>query len=321
MSDSTGRVRQYLSHDPRPLALLIAAFGLLILPIVSPNDVSIATQALLFGLFAISVDIALGYTGLLTLAPAAFFGIGGYSIAKVVVDYGESFWLGFPVAIIVAAVAALLIGYIPIKQRISTVYFALFTLAFGVIMYDFVYVTTSFTGGSNGLAFISPPTVFGVDLSDLVVYYYFTLVVVAVVAGGLYLLLQSDYGDILHATRQNELRMRYLGYNTDQEKLQIWILSAVVSSIAGAVYVASIGIASPSIMSFALTGEVLIWVVVGGAGTFAGPFLAAFVLTFLEDSLGSLWTEGYLLVLGVLFVAFVFLFPEGIVGRFWDENE
>lgn len=321
MSVSTERMRQYLSHDLRRLALPIAAFGLLILPIVSPTDVSIATQALLFGLFAISVDIALGYTGLLTLAPAAFFGIGGYSIAKVVVDYGESFWLGFPVAIIVAAVAAFLIGYIPIKQRISTVYFALFTLAFGVIMYDFVYVTTSFTGGSNGLAFISPPTVFGIDLGDLVVYYYFTLLVVAVVAGGLYLLLRSDYGDILHATRQNELRMRYLGYDTDQEKLKVWILSAVISSIAGAVYVASIGIASPSIMSFALTGEVLIWVVVGGAGTFIGPFLAAFVLTFLEDSLGSLWAEGYLLILGILFVAFVFLFPEGIVGRFWDENE
>ncbi|WP_247004134.1 branched-chain amino acid ABC transporter permease [Halosolutus gelatinilyticus] len=315
------RVRGYLGHDPRRLVLPIATFGLLVLPIVSPNDVSIATQALLFGLFAISVDIALGYTGLLTLAPAAFFGIGGYSLAKIVVDYGGSFWLGFPVAIVVAAVTALLIGYTPIKQRISMVYFALFTLAFGVIAYDFVYVTTSFTGGSNGLAFISPPTVFGVDLSDLVAYYYFTLLVVAVVAGGLYLLLRSDYGDVLHATRQNELRMRYLGYNTDREKLIVWILSAVVSSIAGAVYVASIGIASPSIMSFALTGEVLIWVVVGGAGTFAGPFFAAFALTFLENSLGSLWAEGYLLVLGILFVAFVFLFPEGIVGRFWDESK
>lgn len=315
------RVRRYLGQDYCRILIPIIAFGFIVLPFASPSNVDIATQALLFGLFAISVDIALGYTGLLTLAPAAFFGIGAYSLAKVVVDYDASFWLGFPVAIIIAAVIALIIGYVPIKRRIGAVYFALFTLAFGVVMYDFTYVTTSFTGGSNGLAFVSPPTVFGINLADTVAYYYFSLLVVAVVASALYLLLRSDYGDILHATRQNELRMRYLGYDTDREKLIAWMLSSVVSAIAGAVYVGTVGIASPSLMSFALTGEVIIWVVVGGTGTLVGPFIAAFALTFIEDSLGSLWTEGYLIVLGTLFVVFIFLFPEGIMGRLWTEND
>ena len=320
MSVNIERIRQYLGRNPRRVALPLAALGFLFLPVISPGNLSIVTRALLFGLFAISVDIALGYTGLLTLAPAAFFGLGAYSLAKVVVSYGGSFWLGFPVAIVVAAVTAFIIGYVPIRRRIGEVYFALFTLAFGVVIHDFTYVTTEFTGGTNGLGFFSPPTVLGVELADTAVYYYFSLLVVTVVAGGLYFLLRSDYGDILHATRQNELRMRYLGYDTDRERLLAWILSGVTSAIAGAAFVGMVGIASPSLMSFELTGEVIIWVVVGGAGTFVGPFVAAMILTLLKDSLGNIWLEGYPILLGLLFVIFVFLLPEGIMGRLQQED-
>lgn len=309
-------LRQYLTDGNNRWIGVLFVLALLVLPMVSQEYfVGIVTKAVIFGLFAISVDIALGYTGLITLAPAAFFGIGAYSVAKVVVDYDASYWLGFPIAIIVAAIVAVLIGYVPIKRRIGEVYFVLFTMAFGVIVYDFTFVTTSFTGGSNGLAYVSPPTLFGVNLAETIPFYYFSLFVVGILVVGLYLLLRSDYGRILHASRQNELRMRYLGYDTDREKLLAWIISATVSSIAGAVYVGTIGVASPSLMEFALTGEVIIWVVVGGAGTFVGPFIAAFVLSLLENYLGSVWAEGYLIVLGVLFVAFIFLLPEGIMGR------
>jgi len=295
-------------------ALFIA--GLLALPLFTESYfLGLVTKAVILGLFAISVDIALGYTGLITLAPAAFFGIGAYSVAKLVVDYEASYWLGFPVAIVLAAVIAFLIGYGPIKRRIGEVYFVLFTMAFGVIVHDFTFVTTSFTGGSNGLAYVAPPTLFGVNLAETVPFYYFSLVFVGIVVLALYLLLRSDYGSILHASRQNELRMRYLGYDTDREKLLAWIISAVVSSLAGAIYVGTIGVASPELMEFALTGEVIIWVVVGGAGTFVGPFIAAFVLTLLEDYLGGVWAEGYLIILGVLFVAFIFLLPQGVMGR------
>ena len=321
MSATADRAREYFGQNLRRVVFLLIGLGFLLLPVISPNDLNIVTRALLYGLFAISVDIALGYTGLLTLAPAAFFGLGAYSLAKVVVSYGGSFWLGFPVAIVVAAVIAFIIGYVPIRRRIGEVYFALFTLAFGVVMYDFTYVTTSFTGGTNGLGYFAPPPVFGVELASTVVYYYFALLVTVAVAGGLYLLLRSDYGDILHATRQNELRMRYLGYDTDRERLLAWILSGVTSAIAGAVFVGMIGIASPSLMSFELTGEVIIWVVVGGAGTFFGPFIAAMALTLLKDSLGSIWLEGYTLILGVLFVIFVFLLPEGIMGLLREGND
>ncbi len=320
MSVTMERLRRYFDGKPRRLALPLVAIGFLLLPVVSPGNLNIVTRALLYGLFAISVDIALGYTGLLTLAPAAFFGLGAYSLAKIVVSYGGSFWWGFPVAIVVAAVVAFVIGYVPIRRRIGEVYFALFTLAFGVVLYDFTYVTTDLTGGTNGLGFFSPPSVFGVALGETAAYYYFTLLVVAVVAGALYLLLRSDYGDVLHATRQNELRMRYLGYDTDREKLIAWVLSGVTSAIAGAAFVGMVGIASPSLMSFELTGEVIIWVVVGGAGTFVGPFVAAIFLTLLKDSLGSIWVEGYPIILGILFVAFVFLLPEGIMGRLTEDD-
>lgn len=309
-------VRRQLATGNHWWVSALFVIGLLALPAVAEGYfVGLVTKAVILGLFAISVDIALGYTGLITLAPAAFFGIGAYSVAKVVVDYGASYWLGYPIAIVLAAAIAFLIGYGPIKRRIGEVYFVLFTMAFGVIVHDFTFVTTSFTGGSNGLAYVSLPTLFGVNLADTVSFYYFSLVVVGAIILLLYLLLRSDYGSILHASRQNELRMRYLGYDTDREKLLAWIISAVVSAVAGAIYVGTIGVASPELMEFALTGEVIIWVVVGGAGTFVGPFVAAFALTLLEDYIGGIWAEGYLIVLGVLFVAFIFLLPEGVMGR------
>ncbi|GGM61626.1 ABC-type branched-subunit amino acid transport system permease subunit [Halarchaeum rubridurum] len=319
---AVAELRRYFTETKR--WLLVPVLLLAILPLVTEQYfLSIATQAIILGLFAISVDIALGYVGLFTLAPAAFFGIGAYSVAKLVVDYGSSYWLGFPAAIVLAVVIAVLIGYGPIKRRIGLVYFVLFTLAFGVLVHDFTYATTWLTGGSNGLGYLTAPTLFGIDLSRTVPYYYFALLAVVVVAGLLYWLLSSDYGDVLHATRQNEVRMRYLGYDTDREKLIAWVLSATVSSIAGALYVATVNVASPSLMAFSLTGEVTIWVVIGGLGTFFGPFLAAFGLTIFESYLGAVLPEGYLLILGALFIVFVFVLPDGLVGLLqrWRDGE
>lgn len=314
MSQRSAGLRAYFSDSYRWLWIAFAV-AVLVLPAVGTNYfVGVFTQALIYGLLAISLDIALGYTGLLSLAPAAFFGIGAYSVAKVVVDWGVSYWLGFPLAVVVAAVVAVAIGYGPIKRRIGEVYFVLFTLAFGVLAHDATYVATSLTGGSNGLGYFSPPSMLGVDLGGTVPYYYFTVLVVGALGIGLYALLRSDYGSILHATRQNELRMRYLGYDTDREKLVAWVLSAVTSALAGALFVGTVGLAAPSMMSFQLSGEVIIWTVVGGTGTFVGPFIAAIVLHIVNNYLGNVWPEGYLIVLGVLFVGFVFLLPEGVMG-------
>jgi len=314
MSDTLTEAREFVRGRARRPLFVFGALLLLSVPILAPSQSSLATEALIFGLFAISVDVVLGYAGLLTLAPAAFFGLGAYSVAKVVVDYGQSFWLGFPVAVVLAIVMAVIVGYVPIKRRIGDVYFVLFTLAFGAIAYDFTFVTTSVTGGSDGLGFFSPPDVFGLDLGGSTPYYYFTLLVVAVFGIGLYVLIKSDYGDVLQATRQNELRMRYLGYDTNRELMIAWVVSAVVSALAGAVYVGSIGIASPSLISFALTGDVIIWIIVGGTGTLLGPFAAAIGLVFMQEVLQSIWLEGYRLLLGLLFVIFVFALPDGIMG-------
>lgn len=283
--------------------------------------VGVLTEAIIFGLFAVATNIALGYTGLVTLAPAAFFGIGVYGVGKVVVDFGGPFWVGLLVGIVAAVLFAVAVGYVPIKKRIGSVYFALFTMAFGVIVYDFTFTATDFTGGSNGLSYISPPDLFGlVDLGDTLPYYYFVLGVTILVSLGLWRLLESDYGTMLHATRQNEQRMRYLGYDTDGEKLFAWITSCSVSALAGGLYAGLIGVAAPSMLAFSLTGEVLIWVTIGGVGTLFGPFIAAFGLTIVEWFLGSVWAQGYLILIGLLFVAFVFVLPRGIVGYLRGET-
>ncbi|WP_049986100.1 branched-chain amino acid ABC transporter permease [Halobellus rufus] len=320
MSDTMADVREYARGTARRPLLALGVLLVLAVPFLAPSQADLATEALIFGLFAISVDVALGYAGLLTLAPAAFFGVGSYTVAKFVVDYDLSFWLGFPAAVILAVLLAVAVGYIPIKRRIGHVYFVLFTLAFGAIMHDFTFVTTWLTGGSDGLGFFSPPSVFGIDLGGQMEYYYFSLALVALVGFGIYRLIKSDYGDVLHATRQNQLRMRYLGYDTDRELMIAWVLSAAVSAFAGAIYVGSVGIASPSDISFALTGDVIIWIIVGGTGTLLGPFAAAVGLLFTQELLQNLWQGGYRLLLGLLFVVFVFTLPDGLMGFVRDDE-
>jgi ABC-type branched-subunit amino acid transport system permease subunit len=320
MSDKLSDVREFARGLPRRPLLAVGVLLLLAVPFLFPSQSDLATEALIFGLFAISVDLVLGYAGLLTLAPAAFFGLGAYTVAKLIVDYGQSFWLGFPLAIVLALIMAFIVGYVPIKRRIGNVYFVLFTLAFGAIVHDLTYVTTWLTGGSDGLGFFSPPEVFGLDLGGNTEYYYFTLFLVAVLGYGLYVLIKSDYGDILHATRQNELRMRYLGYDTNRELMIAWLVSAALSAFAGAVYVGSVGIASPSLVSFALTGDVIIWIIVGGTGTLLGPFAAAVGLIFTQELLQNIWQGGYRLLLGLLFVVFVFVLPDGLMGLLRGEE-
>jgi len=320
MSDKLSDVRELARGLPRRPLLAVGVLLLLAVPFLFPSQSDLATEALVFALFAISVDLVLGYAGLLTLAPAAFFGLGAYTVAKLVVDYGQSFWLGFPLAIVLALILAFIVGYVPIKRRIGNVYFVLFTLAFGAIVHDFTYVTTWLTGGSDGLGFFGPPEVLGIDLGDSTPYYYFTLLIVGIIGYGLYLLIKSDYGDVLHATRQNELRMRYLGYDTNRELMIAWLISAAVSAFAGAVYVGLVGIASPSLVSFALTGDVIIWIIVGGTGTLLGPFAAAIGLVFTQELLQNIWQGGYRLLLGVLFVVFVFVLPDGLMGLLRGEE-
>lgn len=317
---SVESLRKYIQQRSTHRMLYVVGLATLLLaPLVSGRYYTgVLTEAIIFGLLAVSIDLALGYAGLLTLAPAAFFGIGAYSVAKGMVTYGQSFWLGLVLALIVAALFSVVVAYVPIKQRMRGVYFALFTMAFGVVAYDFTYTTTSFTGGSNGLGYVSPPTVAGINLSGTIPYYYFSLFVTVLTIAGVTAVLRSDYGLILNAIRQNEQRMEYLGYNTDRETLLAWVGSCLISSLSGALYVGLIGIAAPTMMSFHLTGETLVWVVVGGLGSLIGPFLAGFGLTVLESALSSVWAESYLLLLGILFVTFVFLFPSGIVGFFKD---
>jgi ABC-type branched-subunit amino acid transport system permease subunit len=303
------------------LIAALLAIHLLAPLFIAPFYVGILTKAIIFGMFAVSVDIALGYSGLITLGPAAFFGIGAYSVAKVMVDFGGSFSSGVVLGILLAGIVAFLIGYPSIRLDISGAYFVLFTLAFGVIVYDFTTTASAITGGSNGLGYVSLPTVVVFDLSDRITYYYFVTLLGVLVLAPFYLLLKSDYGTILKGIRQNKRRMRAMGYNTRRELLIAWILSCSLSAFAGALYVGTIGLASPDLVSFGLTGEVLIWVIIGGVGTFIGPFIAGVGFVIFESALRTVFPELYLGIIGLIFVIFVFVLPEGLFGFFLDRRE
>jgi ABC-type branched-subunit amino acid transport system permease subunit len=318
MKFNTPPVERYMLYlqNISKLPIILLCFLLAAPFLFSSFRIGLFTQALLFGLFAISVNIALGYTGLLTLSPAVFFGIGAYSVAKTVVAFGGNYFIGVSAGVALAVLIALPVGYIPIRNRIGSVYFALFTLAFGVVAYDFTFTATWLTGGSNGLGYVTLPAIAGISFADTTTYYYFVLSVTTLIILGLNVLLRSDYGNILQGIRQNERRMQYLGYNTIRERITAWGLSCGLSAFAGGLYVGTVGIAAPSMMSFPLTGNVIVWLVVGGIGTLLGPFIAAFVLTIVESLLGGIAPELYLMALGIIFILFVYLLPSGLMGLY-----
>jgi branched-chain amino acid transport system permease protein len=275
--------------------------------------VTSATEVLILGLFAMSLDLLVGYTGLESFGHAAVYGLGAYTASLLLLRAGVS----LPVALLLAAcgtaAVALPIGWL--CTRTTGVSFAMLTLAFAQLFYALAYKWQSVTGGSDGLAGVPrSPGPFGMSwFASRVGYYYLA----AGCLVGAYVLCRafvaSPVGTALLAIRDNERKASSLGYNPRAYKVAVFVIAAFFGGLAGALYAPFAGFASPDLFFWVLSGQVLVMVIIGGAGSLLGPVAGAMVFLLLEHYLSGL-TDSWALVLGLIFILFVLFVPEGLWG-------
>jgi branched-chain amino acid transport system permease protein len=280
---------------------------------VPQHSLTILVEALILGLFAMSLDLLVGYCRLYSFGHAAAYGLGAYSYA-LILTYVP---LPLPAAILLAVAVTILIA-IPIAwicTRSTGVSFAMLTLAFAQLGYAMLFRFRDVTGGSDGLVGIPRhPGPFGVDwFQGKLGYYYLVLVCLF----GSYLLcraiVRSPFGAVLAGIRENEAKTIALGYNTRAYKITTVVLAYGFGGLAGALYAAFAGFASPELFFWLTSGRVLIMVIVGGAGTLIGPILGGVSFVFVEHQLSQV-TDLWPLIFGTIFMAFVMFAPQGIWG-------
>jgi branched-chain amino acid transport system permease protein len=271
----------------------------------------VATDIAAWALFAIALDLLLGYTGLLSFGHAAFWGGSAYATGLVAIHTGLPFYAAIVAGALVAALLALPIGYLSVRR--SGIYFAMVTLAFAQLVYFTANQWRSVTGGENGLQGI-PRNLFGVDLSDSFYFYYTVLPLALLGMLAAWRIVHSPFGRVIVAIRENPARARALGYSVDRYKLLVFVLSAFLSGIAGGIFAINHGFASLQEVYWTTSGKVVVMTVLGGMGTLWGGIVGAGIVVQLEDYLATAGIDANGIVTGSIFVLTVLLFRRGIWG-------
>jgi len=272
--------------------------------------VSVVRRVLIYALAATSLNLILGYGGMVALGHAAFFGAGAYAVG-IMESYGiQAGLIVWPVAAALAAVMALLIGAVSLRTR--GVYFIMITLAFAQMVY-YIFISLRQYGGEDGLNLAGYSSLPGVDLADSNSFYYVVLVLFAVVMWAFGRLVNSRFGTALQGIRENESRMEALGYPVFRLKLAAFVISGAAAGLAGALLANHNLFISPSLMHWTQSANLLVMVLVGGIGLRYGGVVGAVVMLMLEEVL-RMWTEYWHLPLGILLLCVVFGAPRGLAG-------
>jgi branched-chain amino acid transport system permease protein len=293
------------------LALLIAA------PLILPEFWRrFLTEILIWGLLAMSSDILIGYTGMISFGHSAFFGLGMYGAAAALISLPPpNLWLALLYGLVGAAAVAGFVAYF--STRLRDIYFAITTLIFSQIFYVIIFTWTEVTGGENGLTFSRPPLaipgLFSVRFTSETLH-WFVLAVVTLSYLILRRVTQSPFGMVLQSIRENEGRTRAIGYPIERYKIVAVMLSGLFAGLAGVLYALQNRFAAPDFVFFLVSGEVVIYNVIGGIGTLVGPIVGAAFFLLLREGLSRFFTEYYLIPVGVIFVAMVIFMPQGLLG-------
>jgi branched-chain amino acid transport system permease protein len=298
-----------------PVLSIVIFFA--VLPFLVPYR-SLATQVLVYGLFALGFNLLYGYTGILSFGHAAYWGLGAYGTGIALAKLGvTSLWLAIPIGLACAVVAGAIVGSFCLRRR--GIYFAMLTLAFAQVFYFAAFHLADLTGGDDGLRGIPklPVGLFGMEirLDRPIAFHYFALGWAALAIAGLRRLLDSPFGAVLRAIRENSDRATACGYDVARIKLLSFVFSALIAGLAGSLDALRLTIVPVEALYWATSGQAVIMTLLGGGGTFFGPFVGAATFLVLEDRL-SVFLESWPIVIGVVFIGFVLFLPRGIWGTF-----
>jgi len=290
---------------------------LIVAPLVLPEFWRrFLTEILIWGLLAMSSDLLIGYTGMVSFGHSAFFGLGMYgAAAALVLVKPPSIWLAIPCGLVAAAAVAAFVAYF--STRLRDIYFAITTLIFSQIFYVVIFTWTEVTGGENGLTFSRPPLaipgLFSIPFTSETLH-WFVLAVVTLSYLVLRRITRSPFGMVLQSIRENEARTRAIGYSIERYKIVAVMLSGLFAGLAGVLYAVQNRFAAPDFVFFLVSGEVVIFNVIGGIGTLVGPIVGAAFFLLLREGLSRFFTEYYLIPVGLIFVAMVIFMPQGLLG-------
>ena len=291
---------------------VLAVVAMLAFPFVLPDYTrTLIAEIFIFAIFAMSLDILVGYTGLMSLGHAAFFGLGAYTVAILGVLFGGNAWLGVAAGVTIAAAGAAVIGFFCV--RTSGIPFLMLTLAFSQLVFSAALKWRNLTGGSDGLAIFEKPSFLGWALSDSLAMYFMALAFFLLCYWGLRRLINAPLGHIFVGIRENEPRMLAIGYATSTYKVLSFTIAGALAGLAGGLYAIFNGFISPDAVYWTASGDILIMVMLGGAGTLTGPVIGTAIFMLMKNLVSS-YSEHWMLIIGVVFISCVMFFPGGIWG-------
>ena len=301
--------------------ILLFALFTLAAPWVLPlfvNDfwVGIFSEMLIWSLLAASVNLLFGYVGLLSFGQALFFGMGMYGVAIGIAKLGLGFWPAFGFGIVLATGMAAIAGALAV--RLTWHYFAIITVVFSLIFYFTALSWKPLTGGDDGLPFSMPPLLtigedFEVSLTDAMVQYYFIVITVGICFALMGIVLKSPLGRAFVTVRENGMRASLIGLNVYLIRFTAFVMAGFLAGVAGALFAFFGRYASANYMFYHVSGEAVVWAIIGGAGTLLGPVVGTSLLILLREELSHTW-EHYLLLVGAIVILVVVFAPKGIGG-------
>ncbi len=305
------------------LFLIVAAVLLALFPLAdNPFYTQLVAKVMIMAIFAMSLDLLVGYTGLVSFGHAAYFGLAGYVLALMVPQYeAGNLWTTLPAAMAACGLFAFVTGFLVL--RTSGIYFIMVTLAFAQMLF-FLFHDTKLGGGSDGIYIYNKPTVkLGetvlLNLEDQKVFYWFVLGLLVVAYLVLRRVLASNFGHVLVGIKTNEHRMKALGFPTFRYKLAGYVFSGALAGLAGYLAALQFGFVNPEILSWHTSGAVLMMVILGGMGTLHGPVIGAFAFILLQEVLSNgaflgAAAKHWQLAMGLFIIGVALLLPKGLAG-------
>ena len=279
------------------------------LPFLTPHH-SLASEMLIFAIFAMGYDILFGYTGLLSFGHAIFFGVGAYSLGLILIKLQAPLLVGLLGGIFVSLVIALVVGFLSI--RVKGIYFVMVTLAFCQMFYFIAFKWAGFTGGDNGLHGVPRPPVVTIRLDSEIRLYYFILILFVVCFLLALRVVHSPFGRALQSLKSNEDRAKSIGFDTGRFKLISFLISAFFGGLAGGLYALHLNFVPLETLNIMTSGDVVIMSIIGGIGTLYGPIFGAMLLVYLKNLISG-WTEQWNFIMGILFITSVLTLRRGIL--------